>query len=339
MKAIQVQQFGGPEVLQVAQIDDPTPGPGQVLIKVAGAGVNFADARQRSGSYSVLPSLPLVPGFEASGTVAAVGPGAELLAVDPSVLEPGTRVVAGDARSAYAEYALVPADALYRVPDGLCLVEAAAIPVNFLVAWVVLHRKGHVRQGQTVLVHAAGGGVGSAAIQLAKLAGATVIATASSSDKLELARELGADHLINYSDGFRDQIRQATGSTFPVDLVVDSVGGEVLVESLELVRPWGRYVGFGQSAGKPATLDLYASAIPRHIDLCFFARRGITHSREPAERALLREAMSAVMSLWSTGQVRCGRLTTLPLDQAAEAHRRLGARDVIGKIVLEASQS
>lgn len=335
MKAIQVQQFGGPEVLQVAQIDIPTPGPGQVLIQVAGAGVNFADVRQRAGSYAVLPPLPLVPGFEASGIVAAVGPGAELLAADPSVLELGTRVVAGDARNAYAEFALVPADVLYRVPDTLSLAEAASIPVNFLVAWIVLHRKAQLRQGQTVLIHAAGGGVGSAAIQLAKLAGATVIATASNSEKLKLAAELGADLQINYSDGFRDQIREAVGTTHPVDLVVDSVGGDVLVESLELIRPWGRYVGFGQSAGKSATLDAYASAIPNHLDIGFFARRGITHSREPAARALLDEAMSAVVSLWSSGQVRCGRLTTLPLEEAAEAHRRLSSRDVIGKIVLE----
>lgn len=336
MRAVQIEQFGGPEVLQVVELDVPTPGPGEVLIQVAGAGVNFADIRQRSGSYAVQPVLPMVPGFEASGTVAAVGSAADLLAPDPSVLEVGTRVIAGDARRAYAEYALVPADVLYRIPDSMSLIEAASIPVNFLVAWIVLHRKGQLRQGQTVLVHAAAGGVGSAAVQLAKLSGAYVIATASSAEKLELVAELGADIGINYSNGFRDQIREATGLDRPVHLVVDSVGGEVLLESLELVRPWGRYVGFGQTAGMPASLDAYASAIPNHLDLGFFARRGITHSREPSARALLREAMSEVVSLWAGGKVQCARLTTFPLDGAGEAHRRMAAREVIGKIVLEA---
>ncbi|MGE0803054.1 MAG: zinc-binding alcohol dehydrogenase family protein [Lautropia sp.] len=335
MRAIQIRRFGGPEVLELSNVEQPSPGPGEVLIRVAGAGVNFADINQRSGTYLFPPKLPLVPGFEASGTVVAVGEGAAQVAVDPSVLQVGTRVFAGAARNAYAEYAPVPADVLFRVPDQMSLVEAAGIPVNFQVAWIVLHRKARLRQGQTVLVHAAGGGVGSAAVQLAKLAGAYVIATASSTAKLDVAAELGADLCINYSDGFRDQVRASMGTDRPVDLVVDSVGGDVLIESLELLRPWGRYVGFGQAAGKPAKLDAYASAIPNHLDIGFFGRRGITHTREPSERALLREATSQALALWSSGQIRCARLTRFPLADAAEAHRRISARELVGKIVLE----
>ncbi|TAK79960.1 MAG: NADPH:quinone oxidoreductase family protein [Betaproteobacteria bacterium] len=336
MKAIQIQRFGGPEVLELAEVERPAPGPGEVLIRVAGAGVNFADLNQRAGKYLFPQKLPLIPGFEASGTVVAAGKGAELLAVDRSVLEPGTRVFAGAARSAYAEYAIVPADVLYRVPDAMSLVEAAGIPVNFQVAWIVLHRKAQLQQGQTVLVHAAGGGVGSAVVQLAKLAGAYVIATASSAAKLAVAAELGADLCINYSSGFRDQIRESMRADRPVDLVVDSVGGGVLVESLELIRPWGRYVGFGQASGKAAELDAYASAIPNHLDIGFFGRGLIASSREPSDRALLREATSRAVALWSSRKIRCARLTRLALADAAEAHRRFSSRGLVGKLVLEA---
>jgi NADPH2:quinone reductase len=335
VKAIQLREFGGPEVLQMAEVPRPVPGPGEVLLKVAASGVNFADTRLRSGSYGVLPTLPVVPGFEASGTIEELGPYAEMWAPDPSVLAIGTRVIAGDARQSYAEYAIVPADLLFKVPDGQSMLEAAGIPVNFLVAWIVLYRKAQLTARQTVLVHAAGGGVGSAAIQLAKLAGAFVVATASSDEKLALAKSLGADVTVNYSSGFRDAVRAEMGQARPIDLVVDSVGGDVLIESLELLKPWGKYVGFGQAADKPAVLDAYASAIPNQLDICFFARRSLTYSRGPEARALLRKAMTHLVDLWSNGTVHCANLNSMPLHDAAEAHRRLGARDVIGKLVLE----
>lgn len=335
MRAVQLRQFGGPEVLETLEVPRPEPGPAEVLIRVAAAGVNFGDLRARAGEYARVPPLPLIPGFEAAGVVEEVGAGSQGVAFDPSLLVPGTPVVAGHAIGGYAEYALVPADLVFALPEGKSLEEAAAIPVNFFVAWAALQLKGALRAGETVLIHAGAGGVGSAAIQLARLMGAHVIATASSQAKLQVAREAGAHVLINYATGdFVEETRRQLGMAQPVHLVLDSIGGDTLIKSLDLLQPWGRLVGFGKASGMPANLDVYAAAIPRNLDLRFLARGGLTASRHPRDRAILFEGMRQVMAWWAMGAIRPINVQKLPLAQARHAHEMLANRSTIGKLLL-----
>lgn len=335
MRAVQLRRFGGPEVLEVVSTPRPEPGPAEVLIRVAAAGVNFGDLRARAGEYARVPALPLIPGFEATGTIEGLGAGAQGAAYDPSLLKIGTPIVAGHAMGAYAEYALVPADAVFALPRGRSLEEAAAVPVNFFVAWAALHLKGGLRAGETVLIHAGAGGVGSAAIQLARLMGAYVLATASSEAKLEVARQAGAQVLINYAThDFVAEARRQMGSAQPVHLVLDSVGGETLVRSLDLLQPWGRLVGFGQASGVHSTLNVYAAAIPRNLDLRFLARGWLTNSRHPRDRAILFEGMQQVMAWWGSGAIRPISVRKLRLDEARRAHELLAARSTIGKLLL-----
>jgi NADPH2:quinone reductase len=334
MKAIVVVGNEAARSLRVTDVRRPEPGKGEVLLRVVASGVNFADTRQ----LPVPGAEPVVPGFEAAGIVMEVGPNAAMVARDPSTVVVGARVVPACAAASYAEYITVPADVLYRVPDDKSLTEAAALPNNFLTAWVTAHHRGEIAPGHTVLVHAAGGGVGSAAVQLAKRAGCQVIATASSDSKLALAKSLGADHAISYASGFRDELRETLGSDRPVDVVLDSVGGDVLAESLEVIKPWGTYVGYGQTAGKPATLDVYRSAMPYNLDLRFSSLRNIILSSEPKDRDLLHRAMTSIVELWSAGAIRPSRVDVLALEQATEAQRRLTAREVVGKLVLQVSE-
>lgn len=335
MQAVALQRFGGPEVLELVEVPRPDPGPGQVLIRVAAAGVNFGDLRARSGDYARLPPLPLIPGFEASGTIESVGPGAEGIAYDPSLLKPGTPIVAGHVEGAYAEYALVPADSIFALPHGKLLEDAAAVPVNFFVAWAALHLKGALRSGETVLIHAGAGGVGSAAIQLARLAGAHVIATASTEEKLQVARDAGANVLINYATGdFVAETRRQLGTAQPVHLVLDSVGGETLIKSLDLLQPWGRVVSFGQTSGAHATLNVYATAVPRNLDIRFLARGMLASSRHPRDRAILFDGMQQVMHWWGKGAIQPVRVQRMPLGEARRAHELLANRSTIGKLLL-----
>lgn len=336
MKAVQVRTCGGPEVLQLAEVPRPTPGPGEVLLRVAASGVNFADTRARAGGYVDQPKLPFIPGFEATGWVESLGPGAEAMANDPALLKPGTPVMPGDATCSYAEFCVAPADLIFRLPEGHSLLEAAALPVSYVAAWLALFHKGRLVAGETVLVHAAGGGVGSAAVQIARWAGARVVAAASSEAKLEVARRAGADVTVRYGDvDFRTEVRDILGSNQPIDLVVDSVGGQLLSCALGLLRERGRAVNFGQASDDPLKLDLYESVIPYHLDLRFFARGRLTRSRHLKDRAILHQAMDGVVSLWARGDIGPVCVNYLPLESAGAAHEGLGRRASRGKYVLE----
>lgn len=330
MKAV-VVTGDDPGSLAIAEVPRPVPGAGEVLLRVAASGVNFADTRRRAEPGA---AQPVVPGSEPAGVVVELGPNAAAAAPDRAGLAVGTRVLATFAPGSYAEYVTAPAHVLHRVPEGKSLTEAAAFPINFLTAWFTVHHRAQVEAGQTVLVHAAGGGVGSAAVQLAKRAGCVVIAVASSEAKLALARSLGADHAIASGPGFANEVRALLGEPRPVDVVLDSVGGEVLVESLDLLRPWGRYVGYGQAGGTPATIDAYRAAIPFHLELRFVALRSLLLSADPGDRELLRQAMAHLLELWAAGAIRPGQVEVLEMDRAADAHDRLKARAVPGKLVL-----
>ncbi|HLG76724.1 MAG TPA: zinc-binding dehydrogenase, partial [Ktedonobacteraceae bacterium] len=235
MKAIQIKQLGRPEVLQLVETETPVPGPGQVLVKVATAGVNFAETMMRQGLYPIQLSLPTILGSEASGTVVAHGANVQTHAIGTRVAVPFT------ASGSYAEFVVADAASVFPLPERLDFPQATALLVQGLTAYFLLRLSAPPQPGQSILIQAAAGGVGSLAVQLAKLWGAgTVIATASTTEKLELARRLGADVAINYTEpDWVTQVRQATNGK-GVDIVLESVGGQIGEQSLQALAPHGR---------------------------------------------------------------------------------------------------
>lgn len=335
MEAVQIAEFGGPEVLRVTERPLPHPGDGEIVVRVAASGVNLADVRMRSGQYPVPPPLPFVPGFEVTGHVESVGPGSAALVRDERLLQRGTAVVAAHAYSAYAEYAIVPADMLLPLPEGLDLTTAAAVPVAYGVAWMALHHRGELRPYETVLVHAAGSGVGLAAVHLASAAGARVIALASSREKLDLAKAAGASTVLPYVPEYPvDDLRVALGAGESVDLLIDSVGGPVLGAGLSTLRDGGRAVCFGQAGGLPLDLDLYQAVIPRQIEVRGLARGVLVDSRDPRDRGVVTDAVAHVLDLWAAGLVPDPVVHRLPLSDAAQAHRSMVDRSHVGKFIL-----
>ena len=229
MKAIVFESLGGPEVMKLAEVPRPEVKPGTVLIKVHAAGINFADTLFRQGQYMMQPQFPETPGFEAAGEIEAVGAGV------PN-LKPGQRVAALGSKM-YAEYALAPAPQVIPIPDSISFEHGAAFPIQVLTAWHMLHTSHKTGPGQTVLVHSAAGGVGVVAVQIAKAAGARVIGTVSSDSKAALAKEYGADDVINYATAdFAVEANRLTGGR-GVDLILDAVGATTLEKGLELPRP------------------------------------------------------------------------------------------------------
>src|SRR5207247_2049779 len=243
MKAIRINETGGPEVKHLEEIETPTPKEGEVLVKVAAAGINYADIAQRQGTYLTRTRPPTTLGIEFAGTVAGLGPGG-------SGPAEATRV-AGLGEGAYAEYALAQAHLLFPIPPNLDFAHAAAFPEQGLTAYQLLHESAHLQPGESVLVHAAAGGVGTLAVQLAKLMGAgTVIATASTTHKLDLARRLGADVTVNYTEeNWVEQVKNATQGR-GADIILEMVGGEIAKQSLQCLAPYGRMVVFGAASSQ-----------------------------------------------------------------------------------------
>jgi NADPH:quinone reductase-like Zn-dependent oxidoreductase len=234
MRAVVITKHGGPEVLKVEERPDPPLGPGEVRIDVAAAGINFADVMARMGLYPDAPKTPCVVGYEVAGTILEVGEGVEGLA-------PGQRVLAGTRFGGYASQVVVPADDVVPLPDELSFEQGAAIPVNYATAWAALIGYGSLAPGERVLIHSVGGGVGIAATQIAKRAGAEVFGTASAG-KHERCRELGVDRAIDYT---RPGWEQGIGS---FDVILDAVAGKSFRTSYRLLRPGGRLVAFGASS-------------------------------------------------------------------------------------------
>src|SRR5690242_8089215 len=246
MRAMRIHAFGGPEAIQADDIPVPEPGPGEARVRVEAAGVNFIDIYQRSGQYR--GALPLTLGQEAAGVVDAVGAG-------PHTVQPGDRVVYAPRQGAYAEYAIVPAAQLVPVPAGIDSRVAAAAMEQGLTAHYLSHSTFPIQAGQTVLVHAAAGGVGRLLVQMAKRRGARVLATVSTADKARLARAAGADEVILYTEtDFATETQRLTGGR-GVDVVYDSVGKTTFDGSLNCLRPRGMLVLFGQSSGAVPPLD------------------------------------------------------------------------------------
>lgn len=302
MRAVVLRETGGPEQLEHAEVPEPACGDGQVLLRVRAAGINFADVLVRQGRYPQPPELPTVLGTEVAGEV------------------DGRRVMALPRNGGYAEVVAVDEELLVPLPDGATFEEGAAFLLTFLTAWIPLTRQVRVGPGSVVLVHAAAGGVGSAAVQAAKHLGARVVATASSEEKRDVALELGADEALGY-DEFEERVR--------ADVVLDSVGGDVFERSFGVLKPLGTVVGIGFAGGWWKPLDP-SSLVGRNLGLQgFYLGRLMRHRPD-----VVREAIGEVVRLWEEGAVKPLVGSTFPLTEAADAHRLIEERRSVGKVVL-----
>jgi NADPH2:quinone reductase len=318
MHAVVARQSGGPEVLESAEVERPTPGPGQLLIKVAATGVNFIETYQRGGMYKV--AYPFTPGSEAAGTVEEVGEGVEGFTV-------GSRVATAEGQECYAEYTVLDAAKALPVPDGVDLHTAAALPLQGMTAHYLINSSFNVQPGHTVLVHAGAGGVGLLITQLLKTRGARVITTVSTDEKEELARAAGADEVLRY-EGFAEAVRQITNGV-GVDVVYDGVGKDTFDGSLASLRARGFLVLFGAASGAVPPVD------PQRLNaggsLSLTRPKLADFLANPQERLWRsREIFAAVAD--GSLNVRIG--ASYPLAEARRAHEDLEGRRTTGKVLL-----
>ena len=334
MKAIQMTQQGGPEVLRLVELPDPQPGPREVLIKVDAAAVNFSDLMRRRGDvYPVPTPLPFVPGAEVAGTVAALGEDVD----GPSVGTPVFGTVGADTSGGYAEYALTYAHNVIPIPAGVDPDAAAGIVVSGLAATVMLHDVAQIAGGETVFVPAAAGGVGSYAVQIAKLLGAgTVIAGAGTPAKRDIALALGADAAVEYRQpGWTDGVLELTGGR-GVDLALEMNGPGHLGQTLAILAPFGRLISYGAVTGSIDGLDP-AALIPLLYDpapsqILTGFNLGIWFEHRPLQAV---ESLQRLVGWIAAGQLRTPAVRALPLADAAEAHRLLESGTTTGKVVLK----
>ncbi len=321
MKAIQIVETGGPEVLKLAELPIPQPGPGQVLIRVEATGVNFIEIYFRKGTYKA--SLPLVPGSEAAGTVEELGPGVTGFAA-------GDAVASVSVLGSYAEYALVPAAGLVKVPDGVTMEQAAAAMLQGMTAHYLVTSTFPLKKGETALVHAGAGGVGLLLTQMATRIGARVITTVSTREKAELSREAGASDVILYSEHeFEPEVKKLTGGK-GVDVVYDSVGKTTFDGSLNSLRPRGLLALFGGSSGPVPPFDLIQLSGKGSL---FITRPTLWHYL--ATRQELEWRAGEVLGWVAKGELKLRTEHVYPLDAAARAQMDLEARKTTGKILLE----
>ncbi|MFW6205792.1 MAG: NAD(P)H-quinone oxidoreductase [Gemmatimonadota bacterium] len=324
MKAVVITEPGGPEALRVTDVPDPEPGPGEVRIRIASTSVNRADLLQRRGRYAAPPGWPAdIPGLEYAGEIDAVGP-------NVSVWSVGDRVMGLVGGGGYAELAVVPADEAMAIPGDLSMVEAAAVPEAFITAGDALGLRMGLRGRETLLIHAVGSGVGTAALQLAKAWEATVLGTSRSPWKLQEARRLGLDVAIDTSEGgFCDAVLAATAGR-GVNAVLDLVGGPYLEEELRCIDELGRIVLVGLTGGREATLDL-GTLLRKRVTLVGTVMR----SRPPVERAAAaRDLEESVIPLLRRGRVRPVIHEVLPMTDVARAHELVESNETFGKVVL-----
>jgi len=344
LKAVRFHAFGDAGVLKFEEAPEPSAGPGEVLLRLKAAALNHLDLWVRSGERERNISLPHIPGSDGAGIVHSVGQSVTSVKPGDAVLiSPGLscgscnfclsgrdtfcreyRVLGVKEEGTYAEFVKLPAANLVAIPDGLSFAEAAAVPIVFLTAWHMLVTLARVQTGETVLVHGAGSGVGSAAIQVAKHAGARVIATAGSSEKLSKAKELGADELINYNEtDFAVEVRRLTEKR-GVDVVFEHIGGEVFAKSIPIIAKGGRLVTCGATTAFVAGVDI------RYV----YSRQQTIYGSWMGWKPELVEVMK-FFDKKSPKRFRPVIDTIMPLARAADAHRRMEERKNFGKIVLE----
>ena len=323
MKAIQFTEYGGPEVLKMVELDRPKPGPHEVLIEIHVVGVNYADTARREGQYVVPTKLPFVPGAEVAGIV--VETGSEVTNVNI-----GARVVTLIESGGYAEYAVADARSVILLKEELDLEVAVSLPLQGLSAYHILKTMGQLQEGETVLVHAAAGGVGTLAVQLAKLMGAgKVIATASTEEKLELARSLGADVCINYTkEGWYKDVLEATNGR-GVNVALEMAGGNVFKDTLKCLATFGRLVIYGVASGEQAVMHPSTLMARNQSVIGFFLPQIM---RKPE---LLLPSMRDLFSFLEEGKLKLIIGEVHPIEEAAKVHELLQSRKTTGKVILQ----
>lgn len=320
MHGIRINAPGGPEALEWTELDRPEPGAGELLVRVAAAGVNFIDVYHRNGLYP--RQFPFTLGVEGSGVVEAVGS-------DVTDVEPGSKVAWANAAGSYAEFLVIPAEQAVLVPDPIDLEVAAAVMLQGMTAHYLSHDTFPLGEGDTCLIHAGAGGVGHLLVQMAKMRGATVLAVVSTEEKADLARRMGADHVIRSGDGDFGAAVEAVIGPKALDVVFDGVGAATVERGLELLRPRGMMVAFGNASGPvppidPLTLMRFGSLfITRPTLFDYIATRGDLERRA-----------SDLFRWIADGRLQVNIGLRLPLAAAADAHRALEARATVGKVLL-----
>jgi NADPH:quinone reductase len=320
MKAIQVSKIGGPEVLTLVDLPVPDPKPNEALVQIEASGVNFIDVYFREGRYPA--PLPFINGQEAAGLVVAVG-------TDVTTLRIGDRVAYTGVPGSYAEYAAVPADRLVKLPDELDFNQAAAAMLQGMTAHYLSHATYPIKSGDLVLIHAAAGGVGLLLVQMAKHLGARVIGTAGSSAKAQLARDAGADEVINYTEQDFETETQRLTEGKGVQVVYDGVGKDTFAKDLNVLSPRGYLVLFGGASGAVPAFDLLE--LTKHGSL-FVTRPSLQHYVSTREE--LEQRANDVLQMVLRGDLKLRIHKTYPLAEAAQAHRDLEGRKTTGKLLL-----
>ncbi|NYE45343.1 NADPH2:quinone reductase [Spinactinospora alkalitolerans] len=328
MRALRVHELGEPkDVLRLDEIDAPRPGPGQVLVRVLAAAVNFPDALLCRGTYQVKPPLPFTPGVELCAEVVELGEGVTGLSVGDRVLG-SAELPSG----AFAEFALMGADVVFPAPASLSDDEAASLFIGYQTGWFALHRRAGLRQGETVLVHAAAGGVGSAAVQLARAAGARVVGVVGGPGKAEVAKELGADVVVDrHSEDFVQVVKDLTAGR-GADVVFDPVGGDSFTRSTKCVAFEGRIVIIGFASGTIPTPGLNHALIKNYSLLGL--HWGLYRQRDPA---LIAECHERLTELADRGLVKPVVSERLPLERLADGVQRLAEGSTVGRLVFAPS--
>ncbi|SDN86024.1 quinone oxidoreductase family protein [Alkalicoccus daliensis] len=323
MKAIQLSKFGGPEVLEYTEIEKPSPGKNEVLIKVSGAGVNYADTMRRQDKYVIDTPLPFIPGSEVVGTVEDVGSSV-------TDIEPGSRVVALIGEGAYAEYVTANARTLIPVPETISNHEAVALPLQGLSAYHIIKSMGRLQEGETILVHAAAGGVGTIAVQLARHFGAgKIIATASTEVKRNLALDMGADEVVDYTQAdWPKKVMELTDG-HGADVALEMAGGKIFDQTLDCLAPFGRLVVYGAASGELPKLSPFRLMEKNQAIIGFFLPQMM------AKPELFQSSLKEIITLAAEGRLRLTVGGVYPLKEAGKVHEDMENRRTSGKIVLE----
>ncbi|MFJ7639283.1 zinc-binding alcohol dehydrogenase family protein [Peribacillus sp. NPDC097206] len=323
MKAIQFEAYGGPEVLKLTEKEKPTPTGYEVLIEIDCVGVNYADTARREGQYVVPTPLPFIPGAEVAGVVVEVGE-------KVTKIKAGTRVVSLIESGGYSEYALSNEFSAIPLPAEISFHDAVALPLQGLSAYHILKTMGRLQAGEAVLIHAAAGGVGTIAVQLAKIFGAgKVIATASTEEKLELAKEMGADVLIDYTkEGWELEVREATDGK-GVDVALEMAGGDIFNKTLKCLAPFGRIVVFGNASRELYTMNPQNLMRRNQSVIGFFLPQIM---KRPD---LLVPSIEELFSYVASGKLKMTIGGIYPIEQAAAVHEEMNARQTKGKLILQ----
>jgi NADPH:quinone reductase len=333
MKAVQMYRYGTPDVLVYENVADPKPAPGEILIKVEAASVNYSDIARRSNAPYPFPTpLPFIPGSEIAGVVEALGEGVD----GPPVGTPVFALV-GQGSNGYAQYVVTPAAQVIPIPPGVDVQQAAVLPVAGLTALMTMREIAGLQPGETILIQGAAGGVGSYAVQIARILGAgKIIGAVSSPSKFQAVLDLGADQVVDYSQpDWAAQVREITGGR-GVDVLLEMNGGQVFAQGLSVLAPFGRTVVYGVASGEPLRFDqesilrfFYNPSLNQSIHVF---NLGLWFGMNPQAAA---KAMGDLIGYVASGQVKVNVTKALPLSKAAEAHRLIESRQTTGKIVLQ----